>query len=61
MEVNFPASLMSVTRAGAELLPVIGALSFLQEMASNKIAASPVFIADFIIQMFCYIQWIKFG
>jgi len=50
---------MSVVTAGAELLSVIGALSFLQEMANNKIAANPVIIVDFIIQMFCYINFIK--
>jgi hypothetical protein len=50
---------MSVARAGAELLPVISVLSFLQEMANSKIAASPVIIVDFMIQMFYYINFIK--
>jgi hypothetical protein len=59
MEVYFPVSLMSAAEAGAEVLPVIGAPSFLQEMANNKIAASPVLIADFIEQMFCYIHFIE--
>jgi hypothetical protein len=40
---------MSVARGGAEVLLVMKAFSFLQEMANNNIAASPVIMVNFII------------
>jgi hypothetical protein len=48
MEVYLRGSLMSVDKCRVELSSEYRALSFLQEMANNKIAARPVLIVDLI-------------